>query len=81
MRCDENKKWTKKEIATEYKKENESWGWEKCYEEACIIYKELNKLNRDSFKNQDRFYKNNTPFSFYESEDGTWSSISSLSEI
>lgn len=81
MRDEENLKWTMKNIAHQYKYENPEWSWKKCWTKAKIIHKELNKLNSKMFRDTDRFYKMNTPFSFFESEDGEWSSIPELENI
>ena len=81
MKDNENLKWSKKDIANQYKKENPNWTWKQCWNKAKLIYKELNKLNREAFKNNDRFFKMNTPFSFFESEDSSWSSIPELNEV
>ena len=81
MKDNENLKWTKKDIAEQYKKENPYWSWNKCWEKAKIVYKQLNKLNRKTFRKNDVFFKMNTPFSFFESEDSSWSSIPELNEI
>ena len=81
MKDDRNFKWTKKDIANQYKKENPNWSWNKCWSKAKIIYKELNKLNREMWNDNKNYYKIFKPFSFYESEDGTWSSIPELDDI
>lgn len=69
MKDNENQKWTKKDIAFQYKKENPDWTWNKCWSKAKLIYKELNKLNYESYHNDKRFFKMNTPFSFYYDKD------------
>ena len=81
MKDDENLRWEMKEIAHQYKIENPDWSWSECWDKAKIIDRELNKLNRETFRNTEKFYRMNTPFSFFESEDGTWSSIPELNEI
>lgn len=78
LKDDANVHWTKQDIANQYQIENADWSWEECLEKADVIYRELNRLNRDSFKSRDRFFTNNTPFSFFESEDGDWSSVPGL---
>mgnify|MGYP000931457256 CR=1 FL=1 len=69
MKDNENLKWTKKDIANQYKKENPHLSWNKCWSKAKLIYKELNKLNYDSHHNDKIFFKMNTPFSFYYDRD------------
>lgn len=81
MKDNQNTKWTMKDIAHQYKMENEEWSWKECWEKARIVYRELNKMNSNMFRNTDKFYKHNTPFSFFESKDGEWSSISELEEV
>lgn len=81
MKDKRNEIWTMEDIAHQYKIENEEWPWRECWKKAKIIYRELNKMNSDMFRNTDKFYKNNTPFSFFESEDGEWSSIPELKEV
>lgn len=69
MKDEQNLKWTKKDIAHQYKKENPSWTWKQCWKKAREIHKELNKLNSEMFRDTDRFFKMNTPFSFYYDKD------------
>ena len=70
-----------RDIASQYKMENPNWTWRQCWEKARYIYRELNRLNANMARNNSTFFKMNTPFSFYESEDGTWSSIPELEDI
>ena len=41
MKDYKNQKWTMKDIAQQYKKENPDWSWKKCWKKANIVYKEL----------------------------------------
>jgi len=81
MKDENNFKWTKKDIAYQYKKENPDWSWNKCWKKAKLIYKELNKMNNQMWKENALYYKYNTPFSFYKSEDGELSSIPELDDV
>lgn len=69
------------DIAHQYKVENPDWNWKECWIKAKIIYRELNKMNNQMWKDNAVYYKYNTPFSFYASEYGEWSSISELNEV
>lgn len=69
MKDNKNLKWTIKDIAHQYKKENPDWTWKECWSKARVIYKELNKLNHESYHNDKIFFKMNTPFSFYYDKD------------
>ena len=69
MKDKKNFKWTKKDIAQQYKKENPDWTWKKCWDKANIIYKELKKLNRKMWNDNKTFFGYNIPFSFYDIKD------------
>lgn len=69
MKDDENLRWSMKDIAHQYKIENPTWSWKECWKNAKTIHKELNKLNSEEFRNNDKFFKMNTPFSFYYDKD------------
>lgn len=60
----ENIGWLPKQIFNLYKKENPEWDDDECWEKADLIYKELNRINIKSYRNEQRFWKHNTPFSF-----------------
>ncbi len=75
MKDNENLYWELEEIAQAYKIENSEWTWEKCLDKAKIIYKELNKINREDFRNNEKYFKFNTPFSFYFDKDDEFGSI------
>ncbi len=81
MKDGENKQWNFEDIAHQYKIENPEWDWKKCCEKAKIIYKELNRLNYNTFANNRLFFKMNKPFSAYEYEDKHLSFIPELDEI
>ena len=81
MKDDQNFRWTMKDIAHQYKIENPNWTWKQCWNKARLIYKELNKMNNQMWKDSKTYYDHNTPFSFFESEDGEWSSIPELDDI
>ena len=55
MKDKQNYKWTKHDIACQYKKENINWDWDKCWAKADIIYKELKKINRKTW-NDNKIY-------------------------
>jgi len=76
-----NRQWSFEDIAYQYKKENPDWSCKQCCDKARIIYRELNKLNRKMSRNTSKFFKHNTPFSFYEYEDKHLSFIPELDEI
>lgn len=69
MKDEKNARWTLKEIAIEYQKENPNWQWDKCINKADIIYKELNRLNNQTWKNNKLYFKHNIPFSDFEDRD------------
>lgn len=69
MKDNKNFKWTLKDIAKQYKYENPNWDWKQCWDKAKIIYKELKRLNNDSWHNNKVFFKCNTPFSFFDNKD------------
>lgn len=75
MKDNNNFQWTKKDIAEQYKLENPSWSWDECWMKAKIIYKELNRLNTQMWKNNKQFFKYNTPFSFFDNKDGEFADI------
>lgn len=75
MKDYENLHWTMENIAHQYKIENPSWTWKQCWRKAKEIYRELNKMNRESFKDTDKFFKHNTPFSFYDNKDDEFGNI------
>lgn len=81
MKDNKNLQWEMKDIAHQYKYENPNWSWKKCWTKARLIYKELNKMNNQMWKDNGVYYKYNKPFSFYESEDGELSSIPELDGI
>lgn len=70
MKDSKNYKWTKKDIATQYKEENPKWSWDKCWKMADTIYRELKRLNNELWHNNKVFFKMNTPFSFFDNKDG-----------
>lgn len=66
-----NRGWSVKQLAKEIKKENPTWDSDKCFEQAEIVYKELNKLNSNTYKNEKKHIENTVPFSFdYYLEEG-----------
>jgi hypothetical protein len=69
MKDNENSKWTKEDIAKQYKFENPNWTWSKCWNKSNLIYKELKKMNKQMWDNNKVFFKMNTPFSFYYDKD------------
>ena len=71
----ENTHWKVKDIAKIYKYENSDWNWDKCYNKAKQIRKEIKKINGREFRNNATFFKMNTPFSFYDNKDGEFSDI------
>lgn len=73
MKDKQNFKWTMKDIAQQYKKENPDWTWKKCWKKANVIYKELKKLNSQMWKNNKKFFEYNTPFSFFDDKDNEFS--------
>ena len=75
MKDNENLKWTKKDIAKQYKNENSDWSWNKCWLKAKLIYKELNKLNYNNHHNNKIFFKYNKPFSSFENRDDEFNEI------
>lgn len=81
MKDNHNFKWTIEDIAEEYKLENPNWTWDECLDKSKIIYKELNKLNTQMWGDNRVYYKFFKPFSFFESDDGKWSSLSELNDI
>lgn len=60
-----NLNWDKSSIAELYSYENPNWTIEQCHEMAELLYKEIKKMNRQSFRERDRFFKMNTPFSYF----------------
>ncbi len=75
MKDSKNERWTLEDIAYEYQKENPEWALNKCWEKAKVIYKELNKLNHNTYHNNKIFFQMNTPFSFYYDKDSEFSDI------
>lgn len=75
MKDYENLHWTMENIAHQYKIENPNWTWKQCWKKAKEIYRELNKMNRESFKDTDKFFRNNTPFSFFDNKDDEFGNI------
>ena len=71
----DNYKWEKNDIAKLYKYENPNWDWDKCIEKAELIYKELNKLNTQMWKNNKIYFRYNKPFSFFENRDDEFEEI------
>lgn len=69
MKDNKNYKWTKKDLAQQYKYENPDWTWKQCWDKANIIYRELKKLNKETWDNTKIFFKHNTPFSFFDNKD------------
>ena len=72
MKDYENLHWTMENIAHQYKMENPDWTWKECWRRAKVIHRELNKLNRETFRENDKFFKMNTPFSFYYDKDNEY---------
>lgn len=81
MKDNKNQKWTKKDIAEQYKKENPNWSWNKCWDKANLIYKELKKINKQTWDNNKIFFKMNTPFSFYYDRDNEFNRIFELRNL
>lgn len=75
MKDRKNLQWEMKDIAHQYKLENPSWSWKRCWKKAKEIYKELNRLNNESWENTKIFFKHNTPFSFYDNKDDEFGDI------
>lgn len=75
MKDNENLKWEMKEVVHQYKIENPNWSWKTCWTKAKLIYRELNKLNRESFRETEKFFKMNTPFSFFDDKDGEFNDV------
>ena len=75
MKDNKNFKWTKNDIAEEYKNENPNWTWEECMQKAKIIHKEINKLNDDMWQSTKVFFKMNTPFSFFDNRNDEFEEI------
>ena len=73
MRDNRNYKWTKKDIAKQYKRENPNWSWKECWDKANTIYRELNKINSLEWENNKTYFKLNKPFSFYDTKDDEFS--------
>ena len=69
MKDDRNYKWTRKDIAAQYKIENPTWSTDECNAKADVIYKELKRLNKNEWDNNKTFFKHNTPFSFFDNKD------------
>lgn len=69
------------DIAHQYKVENQNWKWSKCWDKAKVVYREINRLNRESYRKRDLFYNMNTPFSFFEGDDDFVGSIPELDEV
>ena len=78
MKDNENSKWTKEDIAEQYKFENPDWNWIECWDKANLIYKELKKMNKQMWDNNKVFFDMNTPFSFYYDRDDEFSNIYEL---
>lgn len=81
MKDDQNFKWTMKDVAHQYKLENSDWTWKQCWNKASLIYKELNKLNNQMWKDSKKYFDNNTPFSFYAGDGNFLGSIPELDEV
>ena len=81
MKDMENSHWTMNDIAHQYKVENSEWSWKQCWNKAREVYKELNRLNINMYNNDKTFFNMNTPFTFFESENGELSSIPELDGI
>lgn len=73
MKDNKNAHWTISEIAHQYKIENLDWDWNRCYKEAKIIYKELNKLNKETWDGNRLYFKFNIPFSDFKGKDDEFS--------
>lgn len=73
MKDDKNARWTKLEIAHQYKTENPDWKWNDCCKKAEIIYKELNKLNKETWDGNRIYFKFNVPFSDFRGKDDEFS--------
>ena len=75
MKDNENLKWTRKDMANQYKNENPKWTWGKCWKKANLVYGELRKLNDNMWNNNKVFFKMNTPFSFYDNRSDEFEEI------
>ena len=75
MKDNKNFKWSKRDVAYQYKKENLNWSWNECWRKADLIYKELKRLNNELWYNNKMFFKYNTPFSFFDNKDSEFSDI------
>ena len=75
MKDNENLKWTRKDMANQYKIENPKWTWSKCWKKANLVYGELRKLNDNMWNNNKVFFKMNTPFSFYDNRNDEFEEI------
>lgn len=69
MKDYKNQKWTIKDIAHQYKKENPDWDWDKCYKKAKIIYNALKSMNWSMENNNKKYFKHNIPLSYFEFDD------------
>ncbi len=69
LRDKKNFKWTRHDIAYQYKLENPNWTWDKCWIKSDLIYKELKRLNKQMWDNNKRFFDNNIQFSALEDRD------------
>lgn len=75
MKDSKNFQWARCDIAEQYKLENPNWSWNECWKKAKLIYKELNKMNNQMWKDNRRFFKYNTPFSFFNNRDDEFADI------
>lgn len=71
----ENLNWKKRDIVLLYKSENPNWSLKQCKDKADELYKELKKMNKKMFRDDDRFFKMNKPFSYIDNKDSEFSDI------
>ena len=60
MKNRDNIRWTMEDIAKQYKYENPDWSWKECWTKAKMIYRELNKINNQMWKENKLFFKYTT---------------------
>ncbi len=75
MKDSKNARWTKKDIAEQYKIENPEWTWKQCLEKSETIYRELNSLNKILWAENRLFFKRNIPFSNFKHKNDEFSNI------
>lgn len=54
-----NKTWTLRELAWQFKKQNPEWKWKFCWSEAKKTKKSLDALNQQEYRNNKKYYKQN----------------------